>query len=452
MLIHRNKSPTIPWPAAVVSLAAAIGRARHDGGLLVFLLAALLTPIAAHAQEGWDDISRFRVSGFGTLARTWDNRDDIAVIRDISHRPKDDYKTRSNWRLDSRIGLQFAYRFTPDVDAVAQVTARYQESQEFHHYVDLAYLGIQLSEATRIRLGTIGYDAFLMSDHRHLGYAYAWVRPPIEYYAWVPLFGVQGGDISHEFQQGGALWRLRAQAGRNDFIAPMGTASYNFHADNLWSLSAQRESGPWRLKASLSGFTSSKEVESLRDYHAGLQQIAGLGIPGISTEAAMLDRESTFKNVGIRYASFGAAYDDGTWFGQAELATVRTSRTFVPQTNNGYAVVGRRFGAWSPFVMLGVSRPDRKLLKPINDWSPLGAAAAGLQSVAYLQIVNSTRFDQETLSVGTRWDIHSQAALKLQLEHSRIHPQGYAAWFRDFALINRETRVSQLSLSLDFVF
>lgn len=409
-------------------------------------------PLLAHADDAATDVSPFQFSAYGTLSRSWDNRDNLALIRDISQRPKDEFATGPTWELDSRLGLQFAYRISPQLEAVAQVVARYQESTEFHHYVDQAYLDIQSIPELRLRLGRIGYDAFLMSDHRNLGYAYAWVRPPIEYYSWIPIFSVDGGDLTHEFQQGDARWRVRAQAGRNDFVAPMGDNKFNFHADAVWSLSLQREEGPWRLKAGLSSFISAKEVESLAQFHAGLKEIAGLGIPGISSEAAHLRHESSFKGVRLHYASLGAAYDDGLWFGQAELGSVRTTKTFVPQTNNGYAVIGRRFGTWSPFVMLGVSRPDRKLLEPVNDWSPLGAAATGLQDIAYQQIINSTRFDQDTLSLGTRWDFHERAALKLQLDHTRIHPRGYAAWFRSRPLLERSSNVNLLTLSLDFIF
>lgn len=419
------------------------------------LLAAVAVAAGAlpvNAEPAAPEVSPWRFSGYGTLARSWDSRDDLALIRDISQRPKHDFAGGPSWRLDSRLGLQLAYRFSPQMEAVGQIVARYQDSTEFHHYVDLGYLDIQVAPALRLRLGRIGYDAFLMSDHRNLGYAYAWVRPPVEYYGWIPIFSVDGTDLTHEFQQGDARWRLRAQAGKNDFVAPMGESKFNFHADGLWSLSAQREEGPWRLKASLSGFTSTKDVETLGDYHAGLRQIAGLGIPGISAEAATLDDQSTFKDVRISYAALGASYDDGRWFGQAELGSVRTTKTFVPQTHSGYAVLGRRFGTLSPFIMLGVSRPARKLLKPINDWSGLGAPAVALQTLAYQQIVNSTRFDQETFSMGARWDIDARAALKLQLDHTRIHPNGYAAWFRDRALLNRHANVNLLTLSMDFVF
>ena len=425
--------------------------------LLQRSLAVLLACFACAVATAEDAvISPFRFSGFGTIARNWDNHDNLGPTRDITQRPLDNgFNSGGDWKQDSRIGLQFAYRFSPQLEAVAQVVARSQESQEFHHYVDLAYLDIQSIPEARIRLGRIGYDPFLMSDHRNLGYAYAWTRPPVEFYSWVPLFGLDGVDVTHEFQQGDATWRLRAQAGTSDLVVPMGADKFNFHADSVWSLSLQREAGPWRLKASLSGMTSGAELESIGALHDGLRTIARQTrtvLPAISREAQSMVDESSFKNIRLNYYGLGAAYDDGTWFGQAEASILRTGNNVVPQGNNAYAVLGRRVGAWSPFLMFGISRPDRKLAKPQNDWTILGPAAAGLQTATYQLMLNSTRLDQETFSIGTRWDVHPQAALKLQLDHTRIHPRGYASWFREFPEIFRSNSVNQLSVGVDFVF
>ena len=70
----------------------------------------------------------------------------------------------------------------------------------------------------------------------------------------------------------------------------------------------------------------------------------------------------------------------------------------------------------------------------------------------YEQVLQGTRIDQETLSLGVRWDFSTRAALKLQWDHTRIRPWGYAVYFTDFALQSGQTRVNSLTASLDFVF
>jgi hypothetical protein len=416
-------------------------------------LAAAVLCLAGPAQAEQHEAlsSPLRISGYGTLAHSWDDQKGLGLMRDISQRPQDFFATDSYSSLDSRIGVQLNYQLSPKLSVIGQIVARDQVSDSLDHYIELAHLNIDLNANAQLRLGRFGYDAFLMSDHRNLGYSYAWMRPAIEFYGWVPIFSVDGIDYTHTLRTSDANWRLRLQAGRNDFITSMGANEFHFHAKNLWTLSLQREAGPWRFKAALAGHTSSKGADSLANFYQGLTQIADLNLPDYSSEAALLGRETDFSGVRTSYVAFGAAYDDEDWFGQFELAEARTTATFSPQSRNAYAVIGHRFGNLTPFAMLGISRPGRDRLKPINNWSALGPAAARLQGTAY-HIVNSTRVDQETLSLGLRWDFSSNAALKLQLDHTRIHPNGYAAWFRDMALNTRASRVNLLTIGMDFVF
>lgn len=413
-------------------------------------LSALLSwTLSAQAIDRTAELSPWRISGYGTLSYSADDRGDLAAIRDISQRPVDYQKTGPSWRLDSRLGVQLTYRFTPQVEGVIQAVARDQLSNSIGNSIDLAYLDFQLNPGNTLRLGRIGYGPFLMSDHRNLGYAYPWVRPPREFYSWIPIYSFDGGELSHDIFHGDARWRLRAQFGRSGFDIPMGRENFDFKVDNLWSLSVSHQAGPWRFKTGISGFRSIVEAAPLAGLHTGLDQLAALAIPGISHEAATLRREISFKGARIRYYTLGAAYDDGRWIAQAELGYSDSSRTIAPSSRTAYMAIGRRFGDLTPYLLLSASRPDKSKLGAEHDWAVINQA--GTQAVAY-SVANSTRQDQETLSLGTRWDFDSRAALKLQWDHSRIHPQGYALWFRSPQTNARDSKVNLFTVSLDFVF
>lgn len=420
-------------------------RHRRLSALLLAALAAGALPAAASDSE----LSPWRLAGYGTLSYSRDDRGDLAAIRDFTQRPSDGQHTGATWRLDSRLGLQLAYRFAPRVEGVVQAVARDQINNSLGNSLDLAYLDFQLGADRAARLGRIGYAPFLMSDHRNLGYAYPWVRPPREFYSWIPIFSLDGGELSHDFFHGDGRWRLRAQFGRSGFDIPMGSDTFAFKADQLWSLSLSHQRGSWRLQAGLSGFRSRDEASPLAALHGGLDQLAALNLPAISAEAAQLRRDTSFAGSRIRYYTLGAAYDDGTWLGQAELGYSETSTAIAPASRNGYLALGRRFGDWMPYLLLSASRPNKSALAPGSDWAAI--AQAGFQNIAY-SVVNSTRQDQETLSLGGRWDFDSRAALKLQWDRSHIHPLGYALWFRSPETNGRTSTVNLLTLSLDFVF
>lgn len=395
------------------------------------------------------EVSPWRFAGYGTLGYNWDSQSSLAPIRDVSQRPAEMQNTGPGWSMDSRVGVQFAYRFNPQAEFVAQAVARDQVTSNLNSAVDLAYLELLPRSDTKLRLGRVGYDALLMSDHRNLGYSYAWVRPPRELYGWVPLFSVDGVDVTRDIPDGDATWRVKAQIAKGQLVIPMGENNYEFQADRLWSISLLRQSGPWRIKTGASRMYIGTDAAPLAPLRSGLDKIAATNIPGIATEAATLRKEVSFEGATLDYVSLGAAFDDGVWLGQAEFAYSRASTNIAPQSNMGYLAAGRRFGAFTPFAMISASRPRDSKMSATADWGRIGLEA--LQNTAYY-VVNSTRFDQETLSLGLRWDFDPRAALKLQWDHSRIHPYGYALWFRDNDFLLRSTSVNLLTLAVDFIF
>ena len=408
------------------------------------LLASCATPALADSA-----VPSVRVAGYGTLSYSWDGNPQIAAIRDVSQRPHDGFATDSSWTLDSRAGVQASYQFSPHVTGLVQLVLRDQTKFSAKDLIELAYLDLHSASNFRLRFGRVGYDGFLMSDHRNLGYAYAWVRPPTEFYGWIPIFGIDGADLTYQWDSADASWRARAQAGRHASWVPMGDSDFHFRANSLWSISLQRESGPWRLKAGLSGFVSATEVQNLAPLHAGLQQIAALPLPAIAGEATMLRREMRFGDVRLHYSTLGVAYDDADWMLQAETGRTWTAAAMTPAGRSGYVVFGRHLNAWTPYAILSASRPQNAVLAPQTDWSVIGQRQ--FQNMAYL-IANSSRAEQSTISLGARWDFHPRAALKMQWDHSRVKPQGYAQWFRTLEVYTRSSQVNLYTVGMDFLF
>jgi hypothetical protein len=409
------------------------------------MLAALALSAAGAAFAAPDDA--FRLSSFGTFGYTADDRSDIAPARDISQKPRKGAATGGSWRVDSRVGLQLEYRLGANADLVGQVVVRDHFRADFDSSTELAYLTVRPRPNLDLRIGRINYDAFLMSDYRHVGYAYTWVRPPMEFYGWIPIFSLDGADAAYVIRGEAADWRIKAQLGRSRFSIPI-RDGYDFKADDLFGLSVGRQAESWRLKIAYSQFRIGSEVPAFAPLHAGLDQVAAAGIPGVSAEAADLRRNLSFLGARISYATLGAAFDDGTWSAQAELGRSTSSAAVVPHASMAFASVGRRFGDWLPYLMLSASRPGNGTRTASADW---GALNAGLRDPALLT-VDVTRIDQTTASLGVRWDFMRNAALKFQWDRTAIRPSGYGLWWRDIAINSESRRINQATVTLDFSF
>jgi hypothetical protein len=411
---------------------------------LLVLLA--LGNIPAFAEEG------LRLSGFGTLGYAYDNKPDIAPARDINQLPKNGYATAPGWLVDSRLGVQLEYGVNQNIDLVGQLVLRDQFRADFDSSTELAYVSIRPQPQLDIRVGRINYDAFMMSDYRNVGYAYPWVRPPREFYGWTPIFSVNGIDgaysiLTDDFLADDARWRIKAQAGSSGYSAPLGgkNGGYDFKTDNLTALSVTRQSGSWRLKAAHSRYTKGGEIPLFTPLYQGLDSVVAAGIPLVSAEAADL-RKNIAIEAKISYSTLGAAYDDGTWLVQGELGYSTSTVNAAQHGRMGYLSLGRRLGDWTPFVMLAAAVPDNDIRYATANW---GAYNAKLRDPA-LNIINGTRIEQNTLSIGTRWDFSRQTALKLQWDRTTIQPSGFGLWWR--APGSPTSRIDLLTATLDFMF
>lgn len=432
-------------------LLETIGECTPSPVFILLTAALLLAGGSLHAR----DEEGLRLSGFGTLGYARDDNSALTPTRDISQLPKVDYEAGS-WKLDSRFGVQLEYGVSPLIDLVGQVVLRDHFKAGSNSSTELAYASIKPDNQIDLRIGRINYDAFLMSDHRNVGYAYIWVRPPTEFYGWIPIFSVNGMDAAYHFRAADifsddARWRIKAQAGSSTLSIPVAggrDGGYEFTTNNLASLSVTRQSASWRLKAAHSRFTVGSEVPVFAPLHQGLDGVAAAGIPAVSAEAADLRHHLSFENAKISYTTLGAAYDDGVWIAQGELGRTTASSAIVPHGRMAYVSGGRRFGDWTPFVLLSTSRPGNGVRAPANDWGALNAA---LRNPA-LRTVNTTRIEQDTVSAGARWDFHSQAALKLQWDRTTIPLSGYGLWNRDQTRPNAPARVDLFTATLDFIF
>jgi hypothetical protein len=409
-------------------------------------VAALLVLLAAGSASAAEERG-LRLSGFGTIGYVRDNRPEIAPARDISQNPSSGFNTGPGWQVDSRVGVQLEYAVTPLIDLVGQAVWRDQFKSDLNSSTELAYVAVKPNRNVDIRMGRINYDAFLMSDHRNVGYAYQWVRPPAEFYGWIPIFSLDGIDAAYILHSGDAQWRFKAHAGTSRLMIPIGTG-YDFHAHNMLGASVARQSGSWRLKAAYSQFEAGSEVPAFAPLHQGLDQVIAANLPLISAEATDLRRNVAFKGARITYATFGAAYDDGVWVGQAEAGHTSATAAVIPHGTMGYASIGRRIGQWTPSLTLSASRPGNDLRTAANNWGPFNAS---LRDPAILTI-NTTRIEQSTASLGARWDFRSNAALKLQWDRTAIKPSGYGLWWRDTAINMQSSRINQVSATVDFTF
>lgn len=394
--------------------------------------------------------SRWTVKGFGSLAMTGTDSDQVGYYRERSQ--GQDVTSSASFLTDSRLGLQVDLRLTDSVGAAVQWVARDHVGNFIEQNLDWAFLRWAVSDKLNVRAGRLGTDVFLLSDYRNVGYAYPWVSPPHGSYGNVPFYHFDGLDVTQKIVLGSGYLSAKAFGGYtyNQLVAPT-LGIYNQEAvvagGNL--LYEQKN---WLAKMSYAFVGIETELPNWALREQLKAPIFSTVWPGIQ----QLESKFSLKGSSLHYSSIGAAYDDGIWVTQAEASYIHSDTPLFPPQVAGYLSVGRRFSKLTLYTVWGIAEtlPNRVAVpKPLlaNPYLT-GQARAQLKNMADQVDVglNSNGISEKSISLGGRWDVHPNIALKTQWSHFWLGSKT-DNWRLPYNGVFSDT-VNVWSVSLDFIF
>lgn len=379
-----------------------------------------------------------KVSGFGTLGY-WHSTgaDDLIFRRELGQNvPKID---KNHAKADSRLGLQLNYLASERLELVGQIVLREQAHFRADHTIEWAFAKFRPTEDTQVRLGRVGMDLFMLSDYRNVGYAYNWVRPPTEFYGWIPFYSINGGDAVKTLPVGDGHLKVKVFGGKTETGMPWQAGSYSLGA-RIAGLGATWESDEWRLRAyhTRLKFTDNAPFDQL--------------IPTLQTYASIWPSGGQYADdlqlIGQRlhYTVVGAAWERDGWQISGEFSYTHANTTFAPQGKSAYLSLGRRFDKWVPFIGFARNWDSAKLKLDAPPAPGLDPAAQYLN-----EFFASTHTDQYTASVGVRWDVADRMALKVQWDRSVVATNGTQLW--GYGTVPWHGGAKQVwSTTLDFTF
>lgn len=413
------------------------------------LLLLSLCSFSSHAAKEFQlgDDSYLRLSAFGTFGLTASSieRSDYILTRD-----KKDSSGIGQGQLpfltDSRLGVQMDAILNPQFSTVVQFLIQDRVEQDLISALQWAFFKYQPNAAWQFRAGRIGADSFMLSDQRNVGFTYLWVRPPIEFYGSFPVYNYDGADVRYRmpFFDGNLDFKVFAGSASNNM--PVGNGRY--FENELAPISGVNlvfSNQAWQARISYVFADFESQLPGLNRLQTALNSTA-MFYP----DATRLSNGFETKDKHAYYISAGIAYDHNDWQIQSEVAHVIVETPALPGFYNGYFSVGHHFGELTPYVMysrVGTSNHMKNATpSPIPQIKPL------------IDATNSTlshlKQNQETISVGTRWDFYENMALKLQYDRTRVIDNGSGLWLRSNQ--DGETQTNDafnvFSLTFDFVY
>jgi len=388
---------------------------------------ALLLCSVAYAQDQ-TDTPVFSFDGFGTVgvAHSSERKADF-LANDLQGRGAGRARAWSP-DVDSRIGGQLSATFTPQLSAILQVVSEQRYDTTYRPQIEWGNIKYAFTPDLSVRVGRIVLPSFLESDSRKVGYAQPWVRPPVEVYSLVPLTNSDGIDISYRLRIGEANHNFQIGYGSSSADTPDGG---KIKAKDAWLIGDTMEYGSMALHAAY--FRAKFSATDFSPLFDGYRQFATTATAQATAiqlfapaTAAVLRQAATQanatadrydpNNTTVNVLSLGASYDPGNWFVMAEWGQT-DSRSVLGKREAWYATGGYRWGKFTPYI----SYAEAKLQSPQSD---PGIAAVTTTDTATLNGNLNQQLSgapvQKTASVGVRWDLARNTALKLQYDYSRI--------------------------------
>lgn len=417
--------------------------------LLAMSLLATLA-LADEAPEG----QGLRVNGFGTLGLAHADTDfGGSFRRDISQEID---KQGILSEPDSRLGVQLNYAVNQQVELTGQLVLKKRlASNQPLDSVEWAFVSYRPLPDVTLRAGRISTDFFLVSDYRNVGFGYVPVRPNVDFYSMISLQEFDGLDMSKRWTTGETQWQVKAFTGKAAYQTRSSLDNFQLgEVTDVMGVVLGMEQDGWLARATLSNNKLEFKDVDLGPIKQALASVASLPVANVAAQARDMSAQILSRDIDMTYASFGVSYDKNNWLLCAEwMRTFSNAPVTAIQAN--YAMVGRRFGNLT--LHTGISAVSTTS-KPIADpqWAqslapligPGAAQQVQLVGSSVAQVMNAGRIEQNTVSLGLRWDFDPRMALKAQWDHVNVKPNGNVMWSGQAS----GGQANVVSVAVDFLF
>lgn len=361
-----------------------------------FMITALLSaPVYAIQFDGF----------FTVGATTHDDKNKNRYIGSLGDRGVTEDVT---FETDTRFGIQMTSDVSEDMTVVAQLLATGTNSN-FDAIIEWAYVDYEFADWLSLRAGKIKQPVYLVNDYVEVGYAYPWIRPPVEvYYLNNPLNTVNGMELLLSFPLGPGHLSFQPYIGSNrDDIPNTGGAAY-FEAENIYGIDVKYSGRGYTVHAS--NFTCDvKTFGNLADVQTSFGfpvdvNLNGTGQCRVSSAGLNLDIADV-----VLYAEW-----------QERTTKSELSRPFGDQ-QAWYTTIGYRMGKWLPHITFASIDGEP------SKWSPAAVTCAASSAGCDLDgpgpspavpattpLMNFPVSIQTSVTAGLRYEVNDSAALKIE--------------------------------------
>ena len=398
----------------------------------------------------WVGASNWEFSGYATIGYSFENESSLGLFRDSTQRKR--FDRDGSFLPDSQIGLQASYQFNNKLRATTQIVYADKADFSFDSSVEWAFLAYQPRADIDFRIGRLSVDMFRISDVRRLDFASMWLRPPSEVYGWIIPYSIDGIDVSKEYLVGDNFWRVKLQWGRTspEIQTPDGTQTIETQFNRFAIFSAVLDRFVWSSRFTYARFTTAEIGANQRGLVDWLNGLSNIPSPA-GAQAGMI--ASTLFNsysTTVSYLQGSLSYQLDNWRLHGEIVEISGDTILMPTGIGVTGIAGRQSGNFTPFAMLSYFKPGRDPYNLDPSWQQIPNNEVLTPIV--LGLFNGPLISQSTASLGLKWGLSQNTALKFQWDKTKIKANGYGLWAYGDQINLTDTDIDIFSLSLSVIF
>jgi predicted porin len=364
------KKAFIMLPLAVACASQFAMAATTDSQRLAQLEQELAILQEASSYDSLSD--RMSINGFFTGQMGVANND-----AGYGNRPGvEGYTSDPNFAQGSKLGLQGTFALTEQTQIVGQLVSR--GADDWTPEMEWAFLSHDFDNGFTTRIGRLRVPLYMYSDYLEVGYAQPWANPPTDVYSIVPVSSYDGIDVIYDTDLGDASLSLQGSYGHDTDDAEHNSLGVDVKFNNTLGMSATLSYEEWVFRTTY--FQSELQSDLIK--------------------SGALSSLQSFDDDKAQFAGIGISYDNGSLLAISEY-TVSKVEGGYSDTESAYITLGYRVGAFTPYV-------NYSFLETTDD---ADRASDPLASV-------SLNWQRTTYSIGTRYDISSNLALKLDVTYA----------------------------------
>ncbi|TMO55768.1 hypothetical protein [Pseudoalteromonas phenolica] len=387
-------------------------------------------------------------SGFGTVGVVHSNSDTYKFRTDIS-KYNDKFEDNFDFNSISSLGFQTDISLNANFDFVGQVVYRGQDNISLDNTLSLAFLRYKPSPNWDFRAGRTLLDLYLLTEYRDISFAYPWAKVPNEVYSLLPFRSFDGADVSYINSFGSLDYRIKLFAGESIGEVALDDQTVNLEIFNGLGASLELSQFDWTFSIKHTRAKTRDNIAGMQEVINGLELIPEQLWPDKNKflgEFSLVNKQTYFTSAGLRYN-----FDEFTIL--AEIVRLKSDSSVVSAVKSGYVNTTYNYDKGQFFYTYAIAKSKSN---EINEAVQLNGNLPEQVERLFLAVNESFGVfspNQQTHSVGARYDIKDNVAFKLQFDHTSIDAQGGALWsYQGMNTLAPKESFTTVFLSVSFTF